>query len=185
MLRFSLPCNSLLRNFITFAQSLVEVRLGIGTWPGLRVCAVRTNHGSWIYTRESGADLLACFLWVLFPSRLNIFLFCPSLEFSPKVRIVLPKIHHFLRSLFVAIPALALTRQYLVLPFQQEHFTAQRAPTVQVLSSQFRLLSPLSETYDGRHQKHTTKLSRPVAIMPLPKARYAFSLGDRSLPLLV
>jgi hypothetical protein len=68
------------------------------------------------------------------------------------------------------------SEQHLVSPFLQERFKAQRAPTEQVLSSQFRLLCHLLEASDGRHHKHTTRLSRPVATMLLRKARYAFSL---------
>lgn len=57
---------------------------------------------------------------------------------------------------------------------------AQHAPTEQALSSQFHMLYHLLETCDGRRHKHTTKLFPPVDSMQLRKARYAFSLVDRS-----
>jgi hypothetical protein len=68
--------------------------------------------------------------------------------------------------------------------FQQEHFTAQRAPTEQVLSFRFHLLYHLLEFSDGHHHKHTTKLSRQLAVTLLRKVLYAFSLEEPSFPTL-
>jgi hypothetical protein len=71
--------------------------------------------------------------------------------------------------------------QRLVSPSLRERFKARRARTEQVLSSPFHLLCHLLEDSDGRHHKHTTGLSRRVAITPRRKVLNAFSL-ELSLP---
>jgi hypothetical protein len=56
--------------------------------------------------------------------------------------------HSFLRSLSVVAPGLALVRAAPSVTIPAERFKAQRAPTEQVLSSQFRLLCHLLEASD-------------------------------------
>jgi hypothetical protein len=65
--------------------------------------------------------------------------------------------------------------------FQREHFKAQRVPTGQVRSSQFRLPFHPLETSDGHHHRHTTKPSQKMATMLLREVPYAFSL-EKTFP---
>jgi len=96
----------------------------------------------------------------------------------------LSKMHSFSAFSFLLLPVAGHSLElHPVSPFQQEHFKARRAPTEQVLFSQFPLLCHLLETFDGRHpRKHTTKPSGQWLQCYLRNVLYALSL-EPSLPI--
>ncbi len=117
------------------------------------------------------------------PSEYSIY-FSPSISRFSKSQVQSPSCRKCIRFCVLFLLLLVaghLLELHLVSRFLQEQFKARRAPTEQVLFSQFHLLCHLLEASDGRHHKHTTKPSRPVATMLLRKVLYALSL-EPSLP---